>query len=260
LGFYDWVSESMIDDAERRGAVRIGWLLQENKAGVLYDDPERIRSADMNKEHAKSASRCPAVLNQESRYFAIKCPFNIHIAFERDASGKAVLKNRLGAQSPVRANKLGQMVTLVAEPEWRYKDRPTIQIKTPYLFIADEPVYLNQFPPFMHYLPVAWPGTLFGGRFPIHVWPRPLMWAFEWHDVSKDLVLRRGDPWFYVGFETLPSDRPISLVQAQMTPELAAYTEQISGAVSFVNQTFSLFKTAEKRRPKTLVKPAGEVS
>jgi hypothetical protein len=26
--------------------------------------------------------------------------------------------------------------------------------------------------------------------------------------------------------------------------------------VNYVNQTFSLFKTAEKRRPKTLLKPA----
>jgi hypothetical protein len=258
LAFYDWITDSTIDEGERRGTVRIGWLLTENKGGVLYDDPERVRSADMNREHAKSASRCPAVLNLESRYFLIRCPFSLHIAFERDEKGQPRLRNKLGAQSPVRGNKLSQLVTLVAEPEWRYKDRPTIQIKTPYLFIADEPVYLNQVPPFMHYLPTPWPGTLFGGRFPIHVWPRPLMWAFEWHDLSKDLVLRRGDPWFYAGFETLPGDRPISMVQAQMTPELEAYTEQISGAVNYVGQTFSLFKTAEKRRPKTLIKPIGE--
>jgi hypothetical protein len=41
-----------------------------------------------------------------------------------------------------------------------------------------------------------------------------------------------------------------------MTPELQEYTAQITGAVNYVNQTFSLFKTAEKRRPKTLLKPA----
>ena len=86
-------------------------------------------------------------------------------------------------------------------------------------------------------------------------WPRPLMWAFEWHDLSKDLVLSRGDPWFYVGFETVPPDRPVTLVEAELTPELREYTEQISGVVGFVNQTFSLFKTAEKRRPKSLLKP-----
>ena len=31
--------------------------------------------------------------------------------------------------------------------------------------------------------------------------------------------------------------------------------EQISGAVNYVNQTFSLFKEAEKRRPAKLLTP-----
>lgn len=254
MGLYDWVSESIVDDAERRGPVRVGWLLQEPKGGVLFDDPERFRSLDANREHAKSASRCPAVLNMEARYFVVKCPVTLHLSFERDPQGRPCLRNQLGDKSPLRGNKLAQFVNLVGEAEWRHKERPTLQIKTPYLFVCDEPAYLTQLPPFMHYLPAPWPGTLFGGRFPIHVWPRPLMWAFEWHDLSKDLILRRGDPWFYVGIETAAPDRPISLVEAEMTPELDEYMQQITGAVNYVNQTFSLFKTAEKRRPKSLLK------
>ena len=82
------------------------------------------------------------------------------------------------------------------------------------------------------------------------------MWAFEWHDLSRDLILRRGDPWFYVGFETLPADRAITLIEVEMMLELEEYTRQITGAVDYVNQTFSLFKSAEKRRPKTLLKVA----
>jgi hypothetical protein len=254
MAFYDWISESMTDDGGRR-PVSVGWLLNDNKRSVLFDDPERLRSPGLNRDHAKSASRCPAVINLESRYFLIKCPYDIHLRFERNAEGKARLKNAAGDKSPVRANKLGDTVTLVNEPEWRYADRPTLQIQTPYLFIADEPVFISQLPPFLHHLQRPWPGTLFGGRFPIHVWPRPLMWAFEWHDTTQDLVLRRGDPWFYVNFETLPADRAVNLVQAEMTPELQRYAEQITGAVNYVNQTFSLFKTAEKRRPKALLKP-----
>lgn len=37
---------------------------------------------------------------------------------------------------------------------------------------------------------------MISGRFPIHIWPRHLMWTFEWHDTSQDLVLTRGQPWF----------------------------------------------------------------
>ena len=53
----------------------------------------------------------------------------------------------------------------------------------------------------------------------------------------------------------MPQDRPVQLIEAARTAELDAYLEQISGAVNFVNQTFSLFKRAEERRPKTLVVP-----
>jgi hypothetical protein len=79
------------------------------------------------------------------------------------------------------------------------------------------------------------------------------MWAFEWHDPSRDIVLSRGEPLFYCLFETTPPDRAVQMVEAQRTPELEEYLELVSGAVNYVNQTFSLFKAAEERRPRKLV-------
>ncbi len=147
------------------------------------------------------------------------------------------------------------MISLVGEPEWRYPDRPTVQLKLPYVFLADEPVYMSQLDAFAHYRRTPLPGTIFGGRFPISIWPRPLMWAFEWHEPATDLVVRRGDPLFYVQFEAEGPERPVQLIEAQRTPEVAAYLEHISGAVNYVNQTFSLFKAAEAARPARLVTP-----
>ena len=80
------------------------------------------------------------------------------------------------------------------------------------------------------------------------------MWAFEWHDTSKDLILKRGEPLFYCMFESMDPSRPIQLVEAEMTPELGEYMETIGGAVTYVNQTFSLFKAANDLRPKKIVK------
>ena len=81
------------------------------------------------------------------------------------------------------------------------------------------------------------------------------MWAFEWHDPTKPIKIKRGDPLFYANFETLPQDRSVVVSEAEVTPELTDYMELISGAVNYVNQTFSLFEAAEARRPSTLVKP-----
>ena len=98
------------------------------------------------------------------------------------------------------------------------------------------------------------PGTIFGGRFPIHIWPRPLMWAFEWQDTTKELILIRGEPLFYCHFEAFDPSRSIKLHKTEKTVELTEYMNQISGVVNYVNQTFSLFKKVEEIRPVKLLK------
>lgn len=241
----------------KSGPLTVGWFLTSDKNAILYDAPERLVSRPPNRGHAKSAARCPAVVQMESRYFVVKCPFDLHLGFARDDKGKAVLVNRLGAASPVRPSKLNELLTMVNEAEWRFPDRPTIQLGLPYCFVSDEPAYITQIGAFAHYRPDPLPGTIFGGRFPIDIWPRPLMWAFEWHDIKKDIVLKRGEPLFYVQFEGDGADRPVQLVETEKTPELTAYLEKISGVVNYVNQTFSLFKAAEDIRPHRLVVPKG---
>lgn len=247
--------ENTSDTPVGRGPVQVGWFLSDKKGGIIYDAPERVRSVEMNREHAKSASRCPAVINMESRYFMVKCPFDIHIGFARDDKGKPVLRNLAGTQSSIRASKLGEKLHLTPEVEWRTNGIPTIQLSLPYVFISDEPVFTSQVSPFMHYNKDPLPGTIFGGRFPINVWPRPLMWAFEWHEPEKPIKIKRGDPLFYMSFETQSPERPISVTETELTPQLQDYMDLISGAVNYVNQTFSLFEAAEARRPETLLKP-----
>lgn len=242
-------------DGPTSGPITVGWFLASDKAGLLYDAPERVMIRPPNKANAKSASRCPAVIQLEGRYFVVKCPFDLHIGFQRDDKGKATLVNRAGTASPIRGGKLNEVLSLVSEAEWRFPDRPTIQLHLPYLFIADEMLFISQLAPFMHYRPDPLPGTIFGGRFPISLWPRPLMWAFEWHEPQKDLVLSRGEPLFYVQFEGIDPSRPVQMVEAERTAELQAYLDKLSGIVNYVNQTFSLFKAAEAVRPKKLLTP-----
>lgn len=242
------------EEGPKSGPITVGWFLTTDKGAVMYDPPERIIFRQTNKTHSKSASRCPAVIQLESRYFMVKCPFDLHIGFARDDKGKPVLVNRAGTASSIRSNKLNEVLTLVSEAEWRYPDRPTIQLSLPYCFIADELVYITQLGTFAHYRKDPLPGTIFGGRFPLNVWPRPLMWAFEWHEPQKDIVLKRGEPLFYIQFEGEGPERPVQVVEAERTPELTAYMEKVSGVVNYVGQTFSLFKAAEELRPKKLLK------
>jgi hypothetical protein len=235
--------------------VDVGWLLASDNAGFIWEAPKKFGRDEPGSAHAKSVRYCPAVLDHEARMFEVPCPIDAEIAFRLDDKGEPRLINAAGDQSAIRSKHLGQMVMLVSRKEWRHPDRPVVQIITPYHFLADEKVYMTQMPPFAHYRAQQWPGVLIGGRMPIDVWPRQLMWAFEWYEPKKNLELKRGEPWFYVRFETDDPSRPIRLVEAEMTDELSAYLKGMTGVTNYVNRTFSLFNTARERRPKTLLKP-----
>ncbi|HEY4774204.1 MAG TPA: hypothetical protein VIH40_05230 [Xanthobacteraceae bacterium] len=237
-------------------AAQVGWLLDSDKATVIFDAPRKISRDETISRHAKSVRYCPAVLDHEARHFEVSCPIDVTLRIgKNEKTNESVLINAEGDRSAIRTKQLGQIAVLVSSKEWRHPDRPIVQIQTPYLFIADEPIYVTQLPPFAHYARQPWPGVVIGGRFPIHVWPRTMMWALEWYDTSKDLVLRRGEPWFYVRFETEDPSRPVKLVEAEMTPQLREFANAVSGVTNYVNRTFSLFNTAQARRPQTLVVP-----
>ena len=97
------------------------------------------------------------------------------------------------------------------------------------------------------------PGTLFGGRFPIDIWPQPLIWAFESHNFKKLIRRKRGQPLFYCQFELDNPERQFQMFEAEHSLKLDKYLKKISAAVNYVNQTFSLFKRAAEVRPSQLL-------
>lgn len=234
--------------------VDVGWLLDTDQARFVWPEPRRINRGDPPPAHAKAVGYCPAVVDHEGRMFDIPCPIDLKLGFRRDAQGKAALVNLDGDQSSIRTKTLNAMVSLVGQKEWRHPERPILQLITPYIFLSDEPVYMTQLPPVTHYRADPLPGTLIAGRLPIHIWPRRMMWAFEWFEPAKPLVLRRGEPWFHIRFETHDPARPVRMFEADMTPELREYLNGMSGVANYVDRTYSLFKVAEERRPATLLK------
>ena len=244
------------DPARKTGSrvVEIGWLLEVNKATFVYDPPRPVARKTPLPPNVKAVGYCPSVIDHEARLFEVPCPVDFHLRMGKDKAGKPALINGLGKKSPVSGRVMNSMVHLMGQDRWRDPKRPLLQVTAPWRFISDEPVWMTQFPPFNHYRDPAMPGLMIGGRFPIHIWPRSLMWAFDWHDPSKDLIIRRGEPWFYVRFETMDPSRPIRLIEAEDTPELREYCNGLDSVTNYVNQTYQLFAVAEERRPKTLLK------
>jgi hypothetical protein len=252
--------EDFVVDLEARGTSRsrvltVGWTVRTSKAGLIWSPPEPFTRSDRKAASGKSVQYCPAAVEFDRRHFVINCPFDLTLQFEKLPSGQLQLKDADGEGSAMRPVGLRESVVLHPQSEWRDPARPVIQIVAPYIFVADEPCYVVQTPPYLHYMPTPRPGVQVGGRFPIHVWPRPLSWGFEWHDTAQPLRLKRGEPWFYVHFETENPAARVRLVETEMTPELESYVNSIVDVSNYVNKTFSLFSEAQSRRPATLVRP-----
>ncbi len=238
------------------GVAEVGWLLQAEQALFIWASPKPLRKMSCPVTHAKSVNVCPAVIDHEARLFEVSCPFDLHLRMRLDENGNAKLSDVDGDMATVSPKLLSQLTVIDSPKAWRRVDRPVIQILTPYTFLADEPVYMTQLSPLAFYPEHPWPGLVIGGRVPINIWPRTLTWAFEWCDIGRDLILKRGDPWFYVLFETRNVTRRVRLVEAQLTPELSRYLAGVKNVVHFTNKTFSLFNTAKERRPPKLIKKA----
>jgi hypothetical protein len=235
--------------------VELGWLIDTQSPSFIWEEPTLFEISKREGASIKAVQKCPALLNYESQIVVIPCPFDLHIRLHFDQKTKALkLENVLGSESPIAHHKLGELLNPIPIDRWKDPNKPIIQIPTAYRFVTDEIGYLSQLPPFLHYSSHAWPGILIAGRFPLYAWPRILMWAFEWHDTKKDLILKRGDPWFYVRFEGSDPSQIFKLVEAERTPELQEYCQGMDGVTNYVKQTFSLFKIAESRRPKQLLK------
>jgi hypothetical protein len=248
-----FLSPFLAKPKRRSRTVEVGWIIDTERASFIWDAPRKLVGEEPASKHAKSVGYCPAVLDHEARIYEVTCPVDVHLRFQLDDRKQPALVNVAGDQSTIRPKYLGQMLTVIAQKEWRHPKRPILQMVTPYLFLADEPVYMTQLPPFAHYRSPPLPGLLIGGRLPIHVWPRPMVWAFEWYEPEKEIVLKRGEPWFYLRFETEDPSRPVRLVEAEMTPPLREYVSGTAAVTNYVNRTFSLFATARERRPEKLL-------
>lgn len=254
-------AESTAGNVRPSRVCEIGWLVDTPSAGFIYAAPRQLSRRAIEEQeahpdypqHPKGLNTCPAVIDSESRTFEVPCPVDLKLGLKRNDKGELDLVDHSGMQATLNRKQLSNMVHLIGHLRWRSPERPIVQISAPYRFLADEPVWMSQQPAYGFYRREPLPGLMLGGRFPIHIWPRSLMWAFEWHDISKPLILRRGEPWFYVRFEAGDPSRPVRMVEAEMTPELRAYCSGLDGVTNYVNQTYQLFSVAQERRPAQLL-------
>jgi len=232
--------------------IKVGWLVEDRAPGnFIYEAPKTINLKRNSPLSHMAVQSCPAVHQMENRYFEVPCPFDLRLRCEKKNNEFQIFSVPEGTR--IDNDLIKRNLNLMPKESWRDKNNPVIQLECPYAFVTDENVFLTQLPPFLEFNASYWPGTLISGRFNITNWPRTLSWAFEWFDLSNDLILKRGHPWFYVFFEGNKAEDSFKIVEAEYTEELKKFKHSMVQTPRYVSSTFSLFKTAKSRRPKKLL-------
>ena len=77
-------------------------------------------------------------------------------------------------------------------------DKALCSVLVSYMFVADEPVWLEVYPPFLH---GEVKNTRFiSGTFDIHSWQRPVDFTFEILNDKKSIKIKENQPLYYVRF------------------------------------------------------------
>src|SRR3546814_19275962 len=88
----------------------------------------------------------------DRRHFVINCPIDVHLRLNLTGGGMEIT-NVLAAKSPIRAEALQRWIVFQPRHEWRNPQRPGLPMLTSYVFVSDEPVYVNPYPHLFHYSP-----------------------------------------------------------------------------------------------------------
>lgn len=233
--------------------VKVGWFLEDSHAAkFIFNEPFPVKKSRGVPLSRRAVQSCPAINFFERRYFQVNFPYDIRLSYEFSDNKHNLYVVEKGTR--IDDDLIPKNIVLMKPEYWRNKEYPTLQIMCPYVFLSDDEVFMSQLPPFLDYKYNKLPGVMTAGRFPIDVWPRVLSWGFEWVDKKKDLIFKRGDPWFYVFFETHNPNDTIELVMAENTNKLKEYRKGISEVVKYTSNSFGIFDEAKKRRPKNLLK------
>lgn len=176
--------------------------------------------------------KCPAFTDYYKNCFLVRAPFDIDIEVKKNNEGIKYFSLKNSTQEfcnsyIVDRNKINSLFSMMSI-EWGY------------VFYSEKSVFIEQIPAILHMHEADFLKNimLIQGTFDISKWYRPLHYAFEIIDDTKPIVIKRGDPLFYVRFRT---DDKINLVYDIDN----VYADKVTRACGFVKRNF-IQNTMEK--------------
>lgn len=223
-------------------AIRVGWArykgwdIDTTFLELLLAEPENL--ATFYSDTSASFTNCPAVKQSLRNTWLIRAPVSIKYGFDVDSN--------LAWSDQTR-----QYEERMIDPrygQWAEGNRPFATFNWRYLFFADQPVWMETFPPFLHESPRN--ARYIPGGYDIYNWHRPVDYSFEFKDPRAEVVIKQGDPLFYIRFRSPDLRAKFTLEEVEWSDKLSEATRRCSLPMFVPHQAWQLIQRGNKLRPK----------
>jgi len=203
-------------------------------------EPEKINN--FYKGTTSLFTKCPANATFLKNLFLIRAPFDLEIKIKRKEKFIWVNQKQLFVENCIdpRFNQYGE------------NDKALCSVLFSYIFFADQPVWIEVYPPFLH---GEVKNTRFiNGTFDIYNWHRPVDFSFEILDDTKPIKIKENQPLYYVKFLSNKLNDDFELKRLEWTEELNIAHKRCMSNNFLVNFAWKLMKLGNKIRPKKFIK------
>ena len=241
-----------------KNLIKIGWIPNDGAISPMQFLPEPL-SKIFATDGSSPIHRCPAVLDANKQFFAIRAPVDIEIMVQKN-DGVVTLSGIPNTVGKTGFKDYTDMFVLSTTASGRYIDKPLMQFKMAMSFLSDTPdVYMTLLPPFLHPTKGTENVRYIPGRFNIYDWPaRHINLALEWLKIGVPLIIKRGEPILYVQFQHTDPEARFAIIECDRTEAIQRMELNSEVANKVIRGTRMMMKLFGKRRPKKLMVPTRE--
>lgn len=177
--------------------LNIGWCIASDRFSVAFDAPTPLIPPKDPSLKKKGFLSCPAVRQFPDNIFQVTSPFSLKLRVVDSDNGPTIVP--VYPFTSLTEDMVKNLVQVEPQDTWSKNNCAVIQIPSPFVFVADEVVFMEQSSPDLSVQSrLNW--RVIPGRFDIYSWQRPLNWAFEWDFSTGDFEIRAGEPQYNVRF------------------------------------------------------------
>ena len=228
--------------------ITVGWcpIIDPKLAGVelFMEKPESVFKTHM-KDSGYKYKLCPATVEVARNTFIVNAPFDLHFKMRSELKQIELFGPTLPPEEffYIRSDQHGET------------DTPLMSIYSHQLLLAeDNNVNIMVTSPWFE-MNTNTQFKIIPGRMNISKWWRALDFAFQLNTMDQEVIIKAGEPLFYVNFYTDNPDDVVVIKEIQLTTELRTYVRMLTDSKFFqakcpLNKLYSLaqrFKSMKKR-------------